>query len=99
MNIFSIIDESEDSEADLHQCGHCKEMFTSLSVYITHKIEKLCKLPSRPHNHVKENDIEAAEDMQGSESPGTSKRCKVQGNNELSTLYMLIDFVFYQISG
>ena len=61
-------------------------MFTSLSVYITHKIEKLCKLPSRPHNHVKENDIEAAEDMQGNESPGASKRCKVPGNNQLSAL-------------
>ena len=71
-------DESEDGEADLHQCGHCKEMFTSLSTYISHKIEKPCKAPSKNHNNVNETETEADEEMQEKGSPGASRRLKVK---------------------
>ena len=79
MTIFScFLDEGEDGEADLHQCGSCKEMFTNLSSYIMHKIEKPCRGPSRPPNHGNENEMEADEEMHGKDSPGANKRMKVR---------------------
>lgn len=60
----NFLDESEDGEADLHQCGACKEMFTSLSSYITHKIEKPCRESSRQQNHANKIETEAEEEMQ-----------------------------------
>lgn len=29
-------------EPDLHQCGHCKQMFYNFTKYITHKLQKVC---------------------------------------------------------
>jgi len=41
--LFIADDENEEGgEPDLHQCGHCQQMFYNFTKYITHKLQKVC---------------------------------------------------------
>ena len=64
-------DDSEDGEADLHQCGHCREMFTNLTLYITHKIERPCRAGPAGQYPPHEPDSEITMEDEGREKNGS----------------------------
>ena len=73
--VFS--DDSEDGEADLHQCGHCREMFTNLTLYITHKIERPCRAGLAGQYPPYEPDSEIAMEDGGREKNGSGGNGKL----------------------
>eukprot|EP00111_Clytia_hemisphaerica_P002841 TCONS_00008012-protein len=43
LSLSSSDEENEEGgEPDLHQCGHCRQMFFNFTKYITHKLQKAC---------------------------------------------------------
>eukprot|EP00794_Sanderia_malayensis_P006321 gene6321-7045_t len=77
------LEESEDGDADLHQCGHCRQMFTNLSLYITHKIEKPCRAGLVANRDEWSNEAATAfsGDVINSEDPASNRSANL--SNEL----------------
>ena len=75
---FIFADEGEDGDSDLHQCGCCKEMFTNLTLYISHKIERPCRTGPAGKSHQWNNEEMEAEDEE-KERGISNKESKVRG--------------------
>ncbi|XP_065066838.1 uncharacterized protein LOC135692582 [Rhopilema esculentum] len=72
-------DEGEDGDSDLHQCGYCKEMFTNLTLYISHKIERPCRTGPAGKNHQWNNDEMEAENEE-KERGISNKESKIEND-------------------
>lgn len=85
LSLSSSDDENESGGRDLHQCGHCRQMFYNFTEYIKHKLQKTCWNPNATSTD------EAAAwplDSNGISSPCEKEtEAEMEGNIEVKNLH------------
>ena len=82
--LIFFVDEEQEGERALHQCGDCKLIFNNFKRYITHKVQKECwAAENEESNNGTPDDTEWRPDQNGStSSPENSPTAGEISNSE-----------------